>query len=130
MELNERRKKLYSALTGSRSKPLSNFLIASEKLSLFAVKMMEMQALPFNKIGIDILCKEMISMKKAPPFKSKMILENFPKMKRFKRWNSKPLVRDFYEAYKQRDFKLLSTILRKEIKKLKSFLECIACIDI
>ena len=121
MELNEKRKKFYSALTNGRSRILSNFLIASEKMSLFAVKMMELQALPFNKLGVDILCKEMISMKKAPAFQSKKPLKKFPKMKRFKKWNSKNLVKDLYKTYKKRDFKVLSTVLRKELEKLKMF---------
>ncbi len=121
MELNKKRKKFYSALTAGHSQSVSDFLIASEKISLFAVKMMELQALPFNQLGIDILCKEVISMNKTPAFQSKSSLLNFPKMSQFKKWNSKTLAKNLYKAYNENNFKKASTISRNEIHKLKKF---------
>ena len=121
MEINKERRERYSALTKGKSRTLSNFLIASEKLSLIPVKMQELKALPFNMKGIDILCKEVISMEKTPPFKSKVSLKNFPKTEKFRRRGVGKLVKDLYGAYKKRDFKMASILLRKEMKGLEKF---------
>ena len=121
MELNKKRKIFYSALTGGQTQPISDFLIASEKMSLIAVKMMELQALPFNQLGIDILCKEVISMSKTPLFQSKSPFLSSSKMKRFKKWKSKRLAKNIYKAYNQNNFKDASKILREEIHKLEKY---------
>ena len=121
MEINKERRERYSALTKGKSRTLSNFLIASEKMSLIPVKMQELKALPFNKKGIDILCTEVISMKKTPAFKSKVSLKNFPKIEKFRRWSVVKLAKDLYGAHKKRDFLMASTLLRKEMKGLEKF---------
>jgi len=121
MELNKERREKYSLLTNGKSKILSNFLIATEKLSLLPVKLQELKALPFNKKGINILCKEVISMKNVPSFQSKVSLKKFPKLREFRRLKVGGLVKGLYDAYKKKDFKLASNLLRKEMKRLDSF---------
>jgi hypothetical protein len=121
MQLNRKRKEKYSRLTMGKTRPLSNFLIATEKVALLVVKMQELHALPFNKKGLEILCKEMISMEKVPAFKNKVSVVPLARVQKFNRLWVGGLSLKIYKAYKKKDFVSSSTILRKELKKIEKF---------
>lgn len=66
--INKERKQIYAELTGGRSNKIFNLLIGYEYVTLAPATILDLQALPFQKNGMDLFCHEFMSMVRAPKF--------------------------------------------------------------
>jgi len=66
--INKERKQVYAELTGGRSNKIFNLLISYEYLSLAPATYFDLQALSYQKNGMDLFCHEFMSMVRAPEF--------------------------------------------------------------
>jgi hypothetical protein len=71
--LNEARLPLYSALSGGRSKPISDSLIKLEKLVLATLPTIEKPAEAYQKAGIPLFCLDVVPMKDTAEFTKEMV---------------------------------------------------------
>ncbi len=67
--LNESRKPGYSSRTQGKSEPISDKLIAGEKLAVPLAQDVDARALPYQERGIAIVCDDFIPMANTPPYR-------------------------------------------------------------
>lgn len=66
--INKERKKAYAEITNGRSDKIFNLLISYEYLSLAPAAFFDLQALSYQKNGMDLFCHEFMSMIRSPEF--------------------------------------------------------------
>lgn len=68
ISINKERKKAYSEITEGRSNKIFNLLIGYEYLTLIPAAVFDLEALPYQKNGMDLFCHEFMSMTRSPEF--------------------------------------------------------------
>jgi len=68
IELNKQRKPEYALLTNGESKAISNKMIAFEQASLPVARIIDGKAARFHRLGINVICDDLIDMKETPEF--------------------------------------------------------------
>lgn len=70
LELNHNRKKVYSLLSEKKSEPISNAMIKMENELLLQMKVADFYTLHWRRMGIGLLCDEIIEMNQTPAFRA------------------------------------------------------------
>lgn len=105
LTLNLKRREVYSVMTNSESRALSNRLIFAEKFALLWAKHYDREAKPFQDVGIPLFCDEFVPIKAreiGPEKEIKSVTFTVP----FERKN---LIKDFGLLVKDMDWKALET---------------------
>lgn len=98
--LNEQRKPLYGDATNGQSFEISNQLIQNESVALFWGPLFfnfDRWAIPYQNLGVDIVCDDFISMQQTPSFTAKRA-GPFPSLKNFRHPGSSSLKRELKKA--------------------------------
>lgn len=115
--INKERKQVYAELTGGRSNKIFNLLISYEYLTLAPATVFDLQALSYQKNGMDLFCHEFMSMIRTPAFN--------PERKVIPQEQFKPFDWKFYknrmnEAIKHRDLVEVRKTSIEALLELKS----------
>lgn len=73
IENNRHRRELYSKLTNSKSRRISNKLIFAEKIASLYAKQVMKKVRSYNKAGIPILCLDFVTMELTPKFQGQIL---------------------------------------------------------
>ncbi|MEK6773615.1 MAG: hypothetical protein AABY64_06725 [Bdellovibrionota bacterium] len=96
--LNQLRKPLYAQLTNGRSIFISEQLIAFEKSMIISSWLADWWATRFQKLGIPILCDDLVDMKLTPPFSTDLPYAKVPLEKDFVDFDAKALQKKLTNA--------------------------------
>lgn len=111
--LNTERKPLYSALTAGASEKLSDQLVQSEQLGLSLAKGVDQKAVPFQQVGVGIVCDDFVSMSLVPEFKDTFDTPP-PPLSEYEKVDGAVLKASLKSAYDSGGFAQLATELQKQ----------------
>lgn len=118
--LNLTRAPLYSDLSGGESESISRQLIFGENLVIFFwAPWIDARAAKYQQEGINIVCDEFVSMKKAPaqPF---ALEKNPPKLETYVKPRLEALQSQIRTALAVQDFSLISQLLSAKLRELET----------
>jgi hypothetical protein len=116
--LNESRRAFYSELTQGLSEPISDRLIAFEKLALLPSAVLDGWASPFQSFGVPVLCDELISMSEVSPFAAQSPVPPDP-ISRFRPMRTDQVASSVREAYRVGGFSEVSRVAQEWVDVTK-----------
>jgi hypothetical protein len=116
ININIKKMGYYSKLTQGKSDKIFRKLISSERLSLLPAVYFDLNALKYQKSGIDLLCKEFISLKDMPDLSSGY---NFIPKEEFKNFSPNFFQKIIMKGVKTKNLDLITFGAREALKELK-----------
>ncbi len=120
IEINQKRRPLYSKLSGGKSLKISNTLIFFEKLSLASSYPLDILAKYWQKRNVPVLEYEFIPMSETPDFKEcfanqQGITQSFPDLK------TQLIVKDCASLFKNSDYQGIVNYTDRVIKETEEY---------
>lgn len=118
MILNKERKSLYAEITNKQSLKVSRSLISLERQMLFFTYPLDLLAKKYQRLGMPIFCRDIISMEETPEFTSQYE-QGAPDILDYKKVSAKKIRNDFKRAFRNNNYDELIKVSSQWLHKLE-----------